>query len=81
MATLQDMSDFRSLSLLTLWYAFEGHPALPAALWDRIEQNLIAMNAVVDLVDQPELVYVQIQNGMLGALQLGVAQRLADIDG
>ena len=39
-----------------------------------LEQHLVAMDTIVDLIDQLELVDVEIEHGVLRALLLGVAQ-------
>jgi hypothetical protein len=38
---LEDCSDFDMLMLMNLLYGHEGHPALPAALWKKIEDTII----------------------------------------
>lgn len=42
MATLQDTRDFNALELMNLLYDYHGHPALPAELWSKVENSLIA---------------------------------------
>lgn len=42
LADLRDTSDFDAIELVNLLYRFEGHPLVPAALWERVEEALVA---------------------------------------
>jgi len=39
--TLRDTSDFHVVRFLRLWYGWNGHPMVPAALWQRVERTLL----------------------------------------